>query len=367
MASYPSVSVVICTRDRIEHLNRCISSLLRQSHKPKEIIVVDDASPERFDILSALQDAFSYIKRFAKLEKIKIDIKCIRNRRKQGIVKSRNIGVAAAKGDVIAFIDDDGYAHKDWIRNITKHYENRKVVGVGGSVIETGRKVETKPEIRRLSYITSHGDVKHHYRIKSLKEIKNLRTSSVRFLMGGNMSFRRDALIKINGFDPKYKGNYYREETDLCLRISKMGKIIFEPGATAYHTTARHGGTRDVFRLKDFLYWYFRNTSLLFMRHFNLETAIKKVYRHAKRHIKEISEGKFKINRDYLIVDSLFKLLIAVISGTIFGILIGLIFDKPLKRLLYKNPEYVIVASLVLAGTTVQILDAKMLKTIIDI
>jgi hypothetical protein len=46
----------------------------------------------------------------------------------------------------------------------------------------------------------------------------------------------------------------------------------------------------------------------------------------------------------------------------VFGILIG-IFSRPIKRLVYKNPEYVITATLVLTGATVQLLDARMLNT----
>ena len=357
----PSISAVVCTRDRVEHLNKCLYSLLNQSCKPKEIVIVDDASAE-LDIFSLLKNACYYIKNKISEQENKINIKYIRNKLRQGIVKSRNLGIAAASGDIIAFIDDDGHAHRDWVKNITKHYKDKKVVGVGGPIVEIGRKIETKPEIKKLSYITSHGDIRHHYRVKNLKEIKNLRTSRVRFLMGGNMSFRKEALFRINGFDPKYKGNYYREETDLCLRASKLGKIIFEPNAVAYHTTARHGGTRDISRLKDFLYWYFRNTSLLFMRHFDSEKAIKKIYRHSKKYVVEMSKGKFRINRDYLIIESLFKITIAIITGMVFGILIG-IFSRPVKRLVYKNPEYVITATLIIAGTTIQLLDARMLNT----
>jgi len=271
------ISIVICTRNRPQHLQKCITSLLKQSAKPKEIIIIDDASDEKIDTVQILNVAFSSIhNKVTNLMSENIDIKYIRNKNRQGVVKNRNLGISLAKGDVIAFIDDDGYAHRNWIKNLEKHYEKKGIVGVGGPIVEIGRHVDTRPKFKRLSYMTRNGDINHNYRIKKLKDIKNLHSGTVKFLMGGNMSFRRNVLLNLNGFNAHYKGNYYREETDLCMRASKIGKIIFEPFAVAYHDTAIHGGTRNVIHLENFLYWYFRNSVLLFFQHFELKNAATK-------------------------------------------------------------------------------------------
>ncbi len=362
-----SISVIICTRDRPEYLQECIASILRQSMRPKEIIVVDDASKERFDIELILRKAFSFTEKLANLLPIgEIKIKYVRNKHRQGIVKSRNLGIALAKGNVIAFIDDDGYAHKDWLKNLSKYYQNKYTVGVGGPVVEIGRKIETRNEIKRLSYITPHGDIKHNYRIKRIKDVRKLRIAYVRFLMGGNMSFKRDVLMGLNGFNPQYKGNYYREETDMCLRASKSGKVIFEPSAVTYHNTARHGGTRDIVRLDSFLYWYFRNTVFLFFRNFGLKDAVTKTYRQCKKYIRRARNSTLKVNRDYLTTSTTLKILLAIITGALAGIIIGLVFDKPLKKLVYKNPEYVMLLTILLTGATFQIIDSKNIVDVIE-
>ena len=358
------VSVLICTRNRPEHLQRCVASLIKQSVKPKEIIIVDDASSEKIDPVRVLNNSFSLVCNKSKLRLENIRIKCIRNKRKQGVVKSRNLGISAAEGSIIAFLDDDGYAHRDWIKRLMKHYWLRSVVGVGGPVVEVGRYAETKDGFKRLSYITRHGDIKHNYRVKKFMNTKNLHCGKVRFLMGGNMSFRKSSLLKVHGFSTQYKGNYYREETDTCMRISGLGKIIFEPSAVTYHNTARHGGTRNVMNLEKFLYWYFRNTIILFFRHFSFKDAVTKTWHQCRKYVKCVKNGTIKTNRDYLITSTPFKILIAILTGTIAGIVAGIIFDKPLKKLMYKHPEYATLITIALIGTTFQIIDHGAIENI---
>ncbi len=360
------MSVIVCTRNRPEHLRKCIASLLKQSAKPKEIIIVDDASDERIDTMQMLNAIFSSIQnKVSNILSENIEIKYMRNKRRQGIVKSRNLGIAVTKGDVVAFIDDDGYAHKDWIKNLSKHYKSRRVLGVGGPVVEIGRNVETKSQFKRISYITRHGDVEHNYRVRKFKDTKNLRVANVRFLMGGNMSFRRTMLLSLKGFSTRYKGNYYREETDMCMRASKIGKIVFEPSVVTYHNTAKHGGTRDIMSMEKFFYWYFRNTVILFFRHFDLSKALSRTWRQCRKYVKGIRNGTVKVNRDYLIASVSIKIVLAIVTGTITGILIGLLFDKPLKKLMYKHPEYATLITIALMGTTFQIVDYRNVEGIV--
>ncbi|HLD18387.1 MAG TPA: glycosyltransferase family 2 protein [Candidatus Nanoarchaeia archaeon] len=361
-----TVSVVVCTRNRSAYLQRCISSLLTQSIKPKEIIIVDDASDETNDAIQMLNTVFSSIhNKVSNLLSENIEIKYIRNKHRQGVVRSRNIGIMVAKGSIVAFIDDDGYAHRDWIRNLRRCYQKKNIVSVGGPVVEVGRHIETRPRFKRLSYVTQYGDIKHNYRVKKFMDTKSLRSGTVKFLMGGNMSFRRNILLKLYGFNSQYKGNYYREETDMCMRVSKIGKIVFEPSAVAYHNTAKYGGTRDIMHLENFLYWYFRNTILLFFRHFDLKNATTKTWRQCSKYFSGVRNGTIKVNRDYLLVSASSKILLAILTGTIMGIFIGLIFDKPLKKLVYKHPEYATLITIALMGTTFQVVDYRNVENVI--
>ena len=66
-----SISVIICTRDRPAYLQECIASILQQSMRPKEIIVVDDASKERFDIEETIELAAEEVDGEEEQEEIK--------------------------------------------------------------------------------------------------------------------------------------------------------------------------------------------------------------------------------------------------------------------------------------------------------
>ena len=234
-----SISVVIGTKDRPEYLKTCVASLVEQTKLPKEIIIVDD-SEERYDLRDMLENEIG------KASEEGIDIIMIRNAKVSGIVKCRNSGIKIASGNVIAFIDDDGYADKNWLKSLAKHYARRDVAGVGGPVIEVGRKIlPPKKKVKQVVFIRD-GAIFSKTRVLHKNQIKLLPLSSVPFLQGGNMSFRRSALLDVNGGDENIIGNFYREETDLGLSISKNGKLIFEPKAVAFHNTAKSGGCRNI-------------------------------------------------------------------------------------------------------------------------
>ena len=100
----------------------------------------------------------------------------------------------------------------------------------------------------------------------------------------------------------------------------------------------------------------------LFFRNFGLKDAVTKTYGQCKKYIKNARNNTLKVNRDYLITSTTLKILLAIITGTLAGILIGLVFDKPLKKLIYKNPEYAMLLTILFMGTTFQITDSKNMR-----
>ncbi|MBI2084366.1 MAG: glycosyltransferase family 2 protein [Candidatus Aenigmarchaeota archaeon] len=319
MTKTPSVSVVVCTRNRNEYLGKCLDSLLHQTLPPKEIIIVDDYSTQA-NVSEFFKKEFSIS--LKKLFNFKTKIILVRNKKQSGVVMSRNSGIKIASGNIIAFLDDDGFANKDWIENLVKNYSNVRIVGVGGPVIEIGRNVKTpnKP-VKRLSYI-KNGQILHNYRVKKFEDIRYLPKQHVRFLMGGNMSFRRDVLLRVKGGDVNFTGNCYREETDLCFKVINDGKLIFEPSAVTYHNTADKGGMRDIikFQLDNFLYYMHRNTTYFFFKHFNFKKAFDATLKAISRQIKLLSQNKTGIARDYLEIHDRHKSMLSTIKGTLSGI-----------------------------------------------
>lgn len=103
------ISVIIPTIGRQKALHNCLNSLSRQSILPDEIVIVDNSADSK--CLPGRSNS-SYL-----LSGTKINIKYIREARR-GVAYARNAGIKAAKNDLIAFIDDDCIADKDWIEKI---------------------------------------------------------------------------------------------------------------------------------------------------------------------------------------------------------------------------------------------------------
>ena len=121
------VTVVVPTSDRRVQIVSCVEGLLRQSLPPVEIVVVDDFSRDgTADALHALlPHAGSTL------------LRVIRNRRNLGANASRNVGVAAATGDIVAFLDSDCVAGHTWIQNLVSPLHDQSVGAVSGLVEDT--------------------------------------------------------------------------------------------------------------------------------------------------------------------------------------------------------------------------------------
>jgi len=116
------ISVVVVTHNRPEDLKECLESLKRQNltRNSYEVLVVDSSTTHKNETTMLVQN---------------YPVKYIHTKYK-GMTLARNIGICNAKGEIIAFLDDDAIADENWIKQILKNYNNAKVGGVGGTVIE---------------------------------------------------------------------------------------------------------------------------------------------------------------------------------------------------------------------------------------
>ncbi len=212
-----SISIVICayTFDRWEELEKAISSIMRQTIAPKEIILVIDHNHELFE----------------KAKETFVGCEVIENYEGRGLSGARNSGVKYSSGEIIAFMDEDAIADANWINNLITCFQDRQVVGVGGMVLPIWDtyKPDWLPEefywVVGCSY-------------KGLPEMK----SPIRNPIGCNMSFRREVLLSAGGFKNSM-GRIGRtpigcEETELSIRISQLNRdamILYQPEAIVLH------------------------------------------------------------------------------------------------------------------------------------
>ena len=216
------ISVIICTYNRVQLLQKAILSLAEQtmSKSDYEIIVIDNASTDNTkNIVYHISSQVPNLRYIYEPN--------------QGLSYARNRGIQEAKGEVIAFIDDDAVASQDWLNQLMNAFDCVKPAPscVGGKVIpiwEASQPSWLVDELLMDLAIVNWGDSAHflHYPDKCI--------------IGANMAFKKRELIKAGGFSNKLGRKKYcllsNEENLLLSEMQKQGKrIYYKPEACVYH------------------------------------------------------------------------------------------------------------------------------------
>ena len=136
--------------------------------------------------------------------------------------KKRNIGIKKAKGNIVAFTDDDCIPDKNWLSEIVKSFkENSKISGVEGLTYTKGKK-----ELYSNAPVNEKGGL----------------------FPTCNLSFRKIVLQKISGFDEAYY--FYREDTDIAFRAMDFGEVIFCNKVKVFHPQRKVGLLRPLETIK---------------------------------------------------------------------------------------------------------------------
>ncbi len=220
----PTLAVIVpsCDMQRYTNLGKVIDSLLHQSRKASEIIIVANESKELAERLLIDFGHYDTLKIIAKDEAL-------------GAAQARNVGVKASSSDIVAFTDDDSIPDIKWIEKLVEIYRNSDVIAVGGKVMPVW--LSDKPSFlpEELYWLVG----------ATHEKIFKDSIASVRNTFGPNMSFKRDILESVGYFDEQfgYKGANNSqsliggEEQELGLRIMhRYGKgSIYHPEAIVYH------------------------------------------------------------------------------------------------------------------------------------
>lgn len=114
------IDVIIVTKDRCLQLLECVKHVCANSLKPKNLIIIDSSS--NFD-----EDSNNEILTLSKMKDIKLKYYNISHK---GVGFSRNVGLQKVKSPYFSFIDDDEYAPKHWLKNISKIFKSQKNIHV---------------------------------------------------------------------------------------------------------------------------------------------------------------------------------------------------------------------------------------------
>lgn len=216
------VSAIVCTHslDNYPNLVEAADSLLAQTHPEMEVIIVVDGNAELHKKVSSHYAGNKAVRTVLLKENI-------------GVSGARNAGISAAKGDVVAFTDDDAIADKGWIENLLIAYSEYDAVAVGGKILPMwlGAKPDYLPEeLYWLVGVTHEG-----FAEEKVVEVRNT--------FGPNMSFRKEVFPKAGlfnenlGFARRGLSYMQAEEAEFALRIRhELGKgVMYNPGAVVYH------------------------------------------------------------------------------------------------------------------------------------
>ncbi|KJK36133.1 family 2 glycosyl transferase [Streptomyces variegatus] len=223
--SGPDVSVVICayTEDRWEDILAAVSSIHAQSRPALEtLLVVDHNETLRERLAKEYKESSE-----------PVAVRVLANAGPRGLSAGRNTGIAAARGEVVAFLDDDAVAERDWLRHFAEAYTDPRVMAVGGRTVPvwaSGRRPDWFPE--EFDWV-----VGCTYRGLPRGRVR------VRNVLGGNASFRRSAFDAAGGFatgigrdgDKRPLGC---EETELCIRLSRArpdAVLLIDDRAVIHH------------------------------------------------------------------------------------------------------------------------------------
>ena len=240
----PRGSLVIPSLDRHEILQETVERFLAFDFDEWELIVVDQT-----------QKPFAYLQQLSQQQPEQIKYLRIETR---GLPNARNVGITAARGDIVLFVDDDVIPEPGFLAAHLTAYTDATVGGVAGRIVESIPRPKTLAagapigRVRRLDGRITRG-------------FENLLAMDVDHAPGGNMSWRRELLLTIGGFDRRFGGTAHLEESDVSLRVRAQGyRIRFVPQASLTHLSLQVGGCREL-DLARWLYWYGHNY-LLFAR-----------------------------------------------------------------------------------------------------
>lgn len=202
----PLVTIVVITFDRGPSIRRCLATLVAQTHRPLEVVVVDDGSTD---------DTAATVEAFAGTAPEDVPVRLVRHAENRGIGAARNTGIDAARGEYVAFTDDDGEARPDWIERLVGWAEREPDAWVfGGSIVDPGERTWAQRAAEGM----------HHLRDEP---------GPVRSIVGGNMLFRASFLAD-HRFDPDCR--YGADELDLCFTAARLGgRVWCDPGAAVVH------------------------------------------------------------------------------------------------------------------------------------
>jgi len=198
----PKVSVIVCSYNGGQTLEACLCSLKKIDYPDYEVVVVDDGSTDHTKEILSHHPWVNAI-----------------YQTNHGLSVARNVGAAAATGEILAYTDSDCMADPDWLYYLVGTLLSGNYAGVGGPNISPPAQ-----NWHQACVAAAPGGPSHVLLTDVVAE----------HIPGCNMAFYRWAFEKVGGFDPEYRKA--GDDVDFCWRLQQEGEVIaFSPSAIVWH------------------------------------------------------------------------------------------------------------------------------------
>jgi len=239
-----SFSVIINTIDRAEPLHTLLQSLEHQSYPDFEVIVV--VGPTHDNTMEVLSEYDGRIRL----------LRCPT----ANLCQSRNLGLLTARGDIVAFIDDDAVPCKRWLEQFAHIYEDESIEATGGAVWAVHPRFSILQfRLGIFSSLAEQVDVRSSWTDQIVPPGRS--SYWVTRFMGTNMVGRRQVLLDARGFDEFYRFN--AEEADLALRLASAGKAVYPVNEAVVYHIPSSSRNREAFTSKG--RWWIRTGARLYL------------------------------------------------------------------------------------------------------
>lgn len=236
-ATASSISVVVPTYHRPAPLSKLLDSILKQTRRPMEIIVVDDTPIPSIKLICE-----QYEKDF---QEIGVHLFYVKNPGERSISVARNLGARMAKGNIVQFVDSDVILTPSYLQEIQKTFEKHsEALGVSGWIVSnypalTGVRENVFQTVPKLFFLL-------HYARNSCKhfEMPVGLTKEIRceWFDGADMAFKRSVFSEFQ-FDENLAKYSWMECLLFAGQIDKAypGRLILTPEAKCYHEVSSEG------------------------------------------------------------------------------------------------------------------------------
>ncbi|MEP7325705.1 MAG: glycosyltransferase [Gemmatimonadota bacterium] len=298
--SSTAVSLVICTRDRPDDLARCLDSVHQLVPRPLETIVVDNAPAT-----SATRELVAGM----------VNVRYIPEPR-PGLSRARNAGVCAARGDIVAFTDDDVRVTPNWIAAVEHGFREPTVSVVTGLVLPA--ELETESQLIFEQGFGGFGQG-FHRQLYGNGFFWHTRAYGVpvwRIGAGASMAIRRSAFERVGLFDERLGAGAAgcSEDSELWYRVlAEGGQCCYDPRVVVHHYHRR-----EIRGLQRQMYLYLRGHAaallIQFSQYHHWGNLRRLVYDIPSHHAKLVIKGILRRtkHRKYLLGSE--------IRGTVAGV-----------------------------------------------